>query len=274
MKNHFNLLTSRLFIIGLLVLIVNDHILKYSFPGFLTGKLSDISGLFIFPIFFAAFWNRQRRIIYWITGLIFIFWKLPISQGGIDTWNNLGLFSISRVVDYSDLITLIVLPISYLYVNNLRVTHPFRFNIKPVFIGIISIFAFSATSIPRYEMPQGTIYIGKSYKIRLPKDSVISKIKSLGYNCDFQKHSRFGPDFTGGYYQSDNIIRYWSDTLIMDTIANVKYELNELNDEKTMLRIINVTLTREGNIQDWKTLKSMSKRYNRWLKNNMIEEIN
>jgi hypothetical protein len=272
MQKHYNLLTSRLFIIGLFVLVVNDHILKYSYPGFLTGKLSDISGLFIFPIFITSFWFKQRRLIYCLTGLIFIFWKLPISQEFIDTWNNYGIFRISRVVDYTDLIALIILPISYLYVIKLKSSTLTGFQLKPALIGIISIITFCATTVPRYEMPQGTVYIGESYKIKLPKDSVISTIKSLGYNCDYHKYSGLGSDVEG-YYQSDNIIRYWSDTLIMDTIANVKYELEEWNDNKTILRIVNITLTKEGNIQNWKTLKSMSKRYNIWLKNNMIEKI-
>ena len=272
MHKHYYLVTSRLFIIGLLILIINDLVLKYSYPGFLTGKLSDISGLFIFPIFFASFWFKQRRLIYCLTGLIFIFWKLPISQGFIDSWNSFGLLRISRVVDYSDLFTLMVLPISYLYVIKLKSPTSNRFQIKPALISVISLMTFCATSVPRYEMPQGTVYIGESYKIKLPKDSVISTIESLGYNCDYHKYSGMGSDAVG-YYQSDNIVRYWSDTLILDTIANVKYELNELNDNKTILKIVNVTLTKEGNIQNWKTLKSMSKRYNIWLKNNMIEKI-
>lgn len=33
----------------LLVLVVNDHVLKGAYPGTLTGKLSDLSGLAMFP---------------------------------------------------------------------------------------------------------------------------------------------------------------------------------------------------------------------------------
>lgn len=33
---------------------VNDHYLKYQFPGMLTGKLSDFAGLFYFPLFLCA----------------------------------------------------------------------------------------------------------------------------------------------------------------------------------------------------------------------------
>ncbi len=33
---------------------VNDHYLKYQFPGMITGKLSDFTGLFYFPLFLCA----------------------------------------------------------------------------------------------------------------------------------------------------------------------------------------------------------------------------
>jgi hypothetical protein len=33
---------------------INDHWLKYAFPGWLTGKLSDFAGIFYFPIFILA----------------------------------------------------------------------------------------------------------------------------------------------------------------------------------------------------------------------------
>lgn len=38
----------------LLVLVVNDHVLKRACPGIVTGKLSDFSGLFLLPLFLHA----------------------------------------------------------------------------------------------------------------------------------------------------------------------------------------------------------------------------
>lgn len=37
-------------LIALLILIVNDHVLKAAYPGWLTGKLSDFTGLVVFPL--------------------------------------------------------------------------------------------------------------------------------------------------------------------------------------------------------------------------------
>lgn len=45
--------------VGLLAL--NDHYLKYAYPGSLTGKLSDFCGLFFFPLFLCALFVVLRR---------------------------------------------------------------------------------------------------------------------------------------------------------------------------------------------------------------------
>jgi hypothetical protein len=155
--------------------------------------------------------------------------------------------------------------------------------IKPyatVFLMGVAFFAFCATSVPRREMPQGSIYIGESYNIKLSKDSIISTIKQLGYNCEYYPDSIVSNvrDYpvvrAGGYYQTDNIIRSFNPhSNYYDTIANIKYELTEIKPNKTKLTLINVTLSEKGNIQNWKTLKSLSKEYNKWLKENLIEKI-
>jgi uncharacterized membrane protein len=41
-------------VIALIVLVANDHAWKYSHPGWLTGKLSDVAGLIVFPLVLCA----------------------------------------------------------------------------------------------------------------------------------------------------------------------------------------------------------------------------
>lgn len=36
------------------LLALNDHVLKAAFPGFVTGKLSDVAGMIFFPLFLAS----------------------------------------------------------------------------------------------------------------------------------------------------------------------------------------------------------------------------
>ncbi len=51
MYERLKYLVSPLFIFVLFLLIINDFFLKAAFHNTFTGKLSDFSGLFIFPIF-------------------------------------------------------------------------------------------------------------------------------------------------------------------------------------------------------------------------------
>jgi len=280
-----DLILNSYFVIGLIVLILNDFYLKYEYGNFVTGKLSDFAGLLIFPMFIAAIVPNLRKSISIITGIGFIIWKLPLFTPVVDLINQLPFVTIHRVIDYSDYFALIILPLSHYLINY----HEFRPIIKIERIKCfsryallgISFFAFCATSVPFREMPRGTIYIGDSYNIKLPKDSVIATIQRLGYNCDFHRGDSIfdlQSSLNKGsmaYYRTDNIVRYYDkqNSIVIDTIATVKYELEEINSKKTKLTIINVTLYKEGNIQNWKTLKYLSKQYSSWLKENWIEKV-
>ncbi|WP_050701385.1 hypothetical protein [Dysgonomonas sp. BGC7] len=272
-----NLILTPYFICGLLVLVLNDFYLKHEYGNFMTGKLSDFAGLLIFPLFIATILPKTKKYISLITGIGFFIWKLPLFTPVIDLINQVPFISIYRVIDYSDYIALLILPISHYLINRKEdeaiIEHSSLKEVSRYVLLGTAFFAFCATSMrPLMEIPKGTIYIGESYNIKLPKDSVISSIKLLGYNCDFYKVDSISYR-SESYYQTDNIIRRYNDTIIFDTIANVKYQLMEINPNKTKLTIINVTLSRKGQIQDWKELRSLSKRYDEWLKDNLIEKI-
>lgn len=48
-------------VLGLAVLLVNDHVLKAAVPGWWTGKLSDVAGLAFFPFLLVALADVARR---------------------------------------------------------------------------------------------------------------------------------------------------------------------------------------------------------------------
>jgi len=123
---------------------MNDFVLKGSFHNWLTGKLSDLAGLFVFPIFWVAFFPRFRKAIYALTGLFFIAWKSAYSQLLIDAWNRLSLLPVSRVADPTDLLALSVLPISYFYSDCERQRTSTR--LATYVIAMMALFTFTATS--------------------------------------------------------------------------------------------------------------------------------
>lgn len=144
MTRDFKILTSFWFIFGLTILLLNDFILKELYGNWLTGKLSDFAGLFIFPLFWTAIVPRHKNKIFWLTGLLFMVWKSHLSQAFIDTWNDFDLLIITRMVDYTDLIALLILPAAY-HVESKK-ENIITIRISPVFPLLISAFSFIATS--------------------------------------------------------------------------------------------------------------------------------
>ena len=138
-----HLLGSPGFVCGLLLLLLNDFVFKEQFHNALTGKLSDFAGLFVFPLFWSAFFPRRKAVIYVSSAVLFVFWKSASSQFLIEGWNSLPFFGIQRTVDYTDLWALLILPLSYLYSNVSFAVHVPRRLIYA--IAVVSIVAFTAT---------------------------------------------------------------------------------------------------------------------------------
>jgi hypothetical protein len=172
------LLRSPLFLLGLALLLLNDFVLKEAFGNALTGKLSDFAGMFIFPLFWLALFPKYKRLIFVTCGLFFVWWKSPMSQAAIDGWNGLGVFQMGRVVDYSDLWALLMLPLAWRYADwnsSFRFTS-FLHKIPPVVPLSLACFAFIATTLAspyyNYEPP-------KMYSFNYSKDSLEQRIYTL-----------------------------------------------------------------------------------------------
>jgi len=187
-KIKIELLSARLFVIGLAILLTNDFILKPLFHNFLTGKFSDFVGLFIFPYFFSILFQRQSKIIYLLTGFLFVIWKSSLSDTFILWWNDNIFFQIDRVVDYTDLFALIVLPFSYYYLTNQNI---FRTRIRyalSLLIGAISIFSFCATSQPRQEFKL-QIDTDRHFTLPISKSELFKQLSyRYGYSDTIEKN--------------------------------------------------------------------------------------
>ncbi len=46
--------------LALVVLVLNDHVLKQAYPGMLTGKLSDVAGLVVAPLLLGVLLTAMR----------------------------------------------------------------------------------------------------------------------------------------------------------------------------------------------------------------------
>ena len=278
-----NQILNPIFIVCLLTLLLNDFYLKQTFSNQLTGKLSDFTGLIVFPIFIACLIPTSKKWISLITGILFLIWKTPVVTPLIDILNQALPFKIQRIIDYSDYWALLVLPLAHriIYQDTKTIINSNKIvRLGKIGIASVSFFSICATSMPTpVEMPKGTIYIGKNYTIKKSKDETIEMIKSLGYNVDYHENledsttikkywSRKIP-----YYQTDNIIIHDDNSKPIDTILNVKYTLYEPKENRTTIEIINVTLSEDGNIQRWQTLKYLRKQYKKTLEKQVIDKI-
>src|SRR5690349_2873934 len=90
------LFTTWPFVLALVLLLVNDGLLKQAYPGILTGKLSDFAGLVVVALpLFAAF-PRHARAIYLAIGGAFLWWKSPASGAFISYMNETLPMNIGR----------------------------------------------------------------------------------------------------------------------------------------------------------------------------------
>jgi hypothetical protein len=145
MKRASALLLSPPFLIALSLLAINDALLKSQFPGFVTGKLSDVAGLFAFVVFICALIPRRRIAIGAVVAIAFTWWKSPLSQFAIDGWNRIGTFAIGRTIDFTDLAALAIIPIAFAWIaRQERVVRQPRRAVTFA-IGAVSLIAFTAT---------------------------------------------------------------------------------------------------------------------------------
>jgi hypothetical protein len=140
-----DLFACPLFVLSVLLLLVNDWLLKPAFHNSLTGKLSDFAGLSALMVFACALAPRHRWHLAALISASFLYWKSPHSQGMLDLVNRLSPVSIGRTVDYTDLMALPVLWLVAAIALRMRALSS-RVWLQQAF-AVVSLFAFTATSI-------------------------------------------------------------------------------------------------------------------------------
>ncbi|MFH0867383.1 MAG: hypothetical protein V1904_14415 [Bacteroidota bacterium] len=176
MKRKIEVLLNPLFIVSIVLLLFNDFILKHNFHNFITGKLSDFTGLFAFTLFLAAIFPKYKKFVSVFIIIFFIFWKSPLSQPLIDSWNSIILYSVGRTVDYSDLIALPIVWLAYKFSLYERKIILKKYLTVPV--AMLALFSFCATSYMH------VYQINKSFEIALSKQEVIKRINDICRTCE------------------------------------------------------------------------------------------
>ncbi|MGX7666753.1 hypothetical protein [Flavobacterium pedocola] len=224
MKRNLKIFTTLWFIIALTVLLLNDLVLKGIFGNFITGKLSDFAGLFIFSLFWTALFPTHKNKIFTLTGLLFIFWKSPFSQELINLWNSLGLLNVNRTVDYFDLIALTVLPVAYWFENqkdNLK-----TIQLHPIIPIVAASFAFMATSRAKVEPEE---HYFEYYHVRETQQAIVKKLESTGEAECIDSENKNLPPYKFCRLFSDN-----------DSIEFFDIDIHETKNGQTAIELISI----------------------------------
>lgn len=204
--------------LGLVVLLFNDFYLKQQFGNVWTGKLSDFTGLFIFPLFVASLFPARTFAIYVLTAILFVYWKSPFSQGLIDLWNSMNLVSTHRTVDLTDLFALFVLPPSFLYFRHVTkinfICWPFQ-RVTTLLISLFTIFAFTATTLVK----DRSIGLDTHYLVKQRHNEVESALHNI-QSIEAMKIKRYGDLFPGDPDRDRSENTYFVDFSLDETFCD------------------------------------------------------
>jgi len=177
-----SLLLHPAFLLSVFLLLLNDFYLKYSYHNWLTGKLSDVAGLFAFTVFLSAiFYRWKKEVIIIAVSLFFIWWKSPLSSTAILFFNEKLHIPISRVVDYTDYIALAILPFIYFLKPICYSPHLSR-KLMLYSSCVVSLFAFCATSLPRYLTDDNKIKVEKYIHTKKTETEIVEALAQNGLN--------------------------------------------------------------------------------------------
>lgn len=200
MKN-LNKIGHPLFLLSILLLVLNDWMLKSVFHNELTGKLSDFAGLFAFPFLFSVLFPRKKLLIHIVTAIGFLYWNSPLSQGLINLLNN-WYIPVVRTIDYTDNIALLSIVLSFIVLksNYFFQLHPALKNICVV----LSCTAFLATSLPPRTVREYVI-MDKAYEFDVSKEYLINKLNFIQMDL-IKKHFSNNPNIH--FNEEKNIFYY------------------------------------------------------------------
>ena len=160
-------LASPGFALALVVLVLNDHVLKTAYPGWITGKLSDVAGLVVAPLLLGVLltaWRVPRPMLVAIAvvGLGFTLTKATAAGAATasDLWSLTGVPTLIRA-DVTDLLALPALYGAWLVHRHAAALPPgsWRATVARA-IGVallpVAVLATAATSCATTERPRPT----------------------------------------------------------------------------------------------------------------------
>lgn len=283
------LLLNGAFISALLVLLLNDHLWKWTHTNSFTGKLSDVSGLVLLPLLLTYLFPRLRVNSIWISALLFTLWKTPLVTPLIESYNRWALIPISRVVDYTDYWALLILPLPYWLLHRLQqpaklsAPREKRYRWGPLFawsIGLITALAFMATSMPRwyyFQQSSGNVrFHDCRYKTGKTADEVLQILSQAGIDAELDTA-----------FAQRTYVRYWeaNDTnsvqlppfyripqlvVAEDTLRDIQFALMPAAEGEVMFLLNGLQV---DSLETEQVDQKLRRMYRKLLKKNVVRKV-
>ncbi len=234
-SRQYTLLLHPAFLLSLFILLLNDFYLKYTYHNWVTGKLSDVAGLFAFSIFLIALLPFDRKRILFFSALFFCWWKSGLSDSFIFFVRNTFDIPVTKVTDYSDLAALFILPFAY-SIKTPSYSPAKIYSVAIYLSAVISLFAFCATSLPRqlmyYPYRENEVRFNETFYSSLSKAEVLDRLdpRKEGYKTDSVRYYRV-TEYEKFYYRikerNDSLTKWIPLSNTTDSSLFVKRVSNE-----------------------------------------------
>lgn len=145
------IVTQPAFIFALALLVANDFYFKAQYPDWLTGKLSDFAGLYVFAQLGAALSGMRIARVAAATAILFAAWKSPLATPLIEFFNAHSPVRMFRTIDYTDLAALAVLPLA-VRLYGVRIRWPWSFLKYPLTAAALLAVMATSSIPPSYKV--------------------------------------------------------------------------------------------------------------------------
>lgn len=173
------LLLGAPFVLSVGLLLVNDAVLKPVLHDWLTGKLSDFAGLFVFPVLVVAVSGWRARTVCWATAVAFVVLKSPLATPLLVEWNAHAPWPVERAIDYSDWIALVAVVWAEAYVARRRLVGASRRSLRraaAVTVGCLSLAVVAGDSIIRF----APIADETAFELPVTRAAIIDHLDAIG----------------------------------------------------------------------------------------------